>query len=62
MVAEFQRSLSFDHLTTVSSVGSSPAMATCETSPVGLPKGESQKYAEIVTVSKDLPFQRFLET
>ena len=33
-VAEFQCSLSFDHLTTVSGVGSSPALATCETSQV----------------------------
>ena len=31
-VAEFQRSLSFDHLTAVSGVGLSPALATCETS------------------------------
>ena len=30
-VAVFQRSLSFDHLTAVSGVGSSPALATCET-------------------------------
>ena len=27
----FQRSYSFDHLTAVSGVGSSPALATCET-------------------------------
>ena len=33
-VAVFQRSLSFDHLTAVSGVGSSPALATCETSQV----------------------------
>ena len=33
-VAEFQRSLSFDHLTAVTGVGSSPALATCETSQV----------------------------
>ena len=33
-VAEFQRSLSFDHLTAVTGVGSSPALATCETSHV----------------------------
>ena len=33
-VAEFQRSYSFDHLTPVTSVGSSPALATCETSQV----------------------------
>ena len=33
-VAEFQRSLSFDHLTAVSGVGSSPALATCKTSQV----------------------------
>ena len=33
-VAEFQCSLSFDHLTAVSGVGSSPALATCETSQV----------------------------
>ena len=32
--AVFQRSLSFDHLTAVSGVGSSPALATCETSQV----------------------------
>ena len=31
-VAEFQRSKSFDHLTAVTGVGSSPALATCETS------------------------------
>ena len=31
-VAEFQRSLSFDHLTAVTGEGSSPALATCETS------------------------------
>ena len=30
-VVVFQRSLSFDHLTAVSGVGSSPALATCET-------------------------------
>ena len=30
-VAVFQRSESFDHLTAVSGVGSSPALATCET-------------------------------
>ena len=30
-VAVFQRSLSFDHLTAVSGVGSSPALATCKT-------------------------------
>ena len=30
-VAVFQRYLSFDHLTAVSGVGSSPALATCET-------------------------------
>ena len=35
-VAEFQRSYSFDHLTAVSDVGSSPALATCETSQVML--------------------------
>ena len=29
--AVFQRSYSFDHLTAVSGVGSSPALATCET-------------------------------
>ena len=33
-VAVFQRSKSFDHLTAVSGVGSSPALATCETSQV----------------------------
>ena len=33
-VAVFKRSKSFDHLTTVSGVGSSPALATCETSQV----------------------------
>ena len=33
-VAEFQRSQSFDHLTAVTGVGSSPALATCETSQV----------------------------
>ena len=33
-VAEFQRSESFDHLTAVSGVGSSPALATCKTSQV----------------------------
>ena len=33
-VAEFQRSKSFDHLTAVTGVGSSPALATCETSQV----------------------------
>ena len=33
-VAEFQRSYSFDHLTAVSGVGSSPALAKCETSQV----------------------------
>ena len=33
-VAKFQRSKSFDHLTAVSGVGSSPALATCETSRV----------------------------
>ena len=33
-VAEFQRSESFDHLTAVTGVGSSPALATCETSQV----------------------------
>ena len=33
-VAEYQRSLSFDHLTAVAGVGSSPALATCETSQV----------------------------
>ena len=31
-VAEFQRSYSFDQLTAVTGVGSSPALATCETS------------------------------
>ena len=31
-VAEFQRSKSFDHLTAVTGVGSSPALVTCETS------------------------------
>ena len=30
-VSVFQRPLSFDHLTAVSGVGSSPALATCET-------------------------------
>ena len=30
-VAEFQRSKSFDHLTAVTGVGSTPALATCET-------------------------------
>ena len=33
-VAEFQRSGSFDHLTAVFGVGSSPALAACETSQV----------------------------
>ena len=33
-VTEFHRSQSFDHLTAVTSVGSSPALATCETSQV----------------------------
>ena len=33
-LAEFQRSLSFDHLTAVSGVGSSPALATFETNQV----------------------------
>ena len=33
-VAGFQRSSPFDHLTAVSGVGSSPALATCETSQV----------------------------
>ena len=33
-VTEFQRSQSFDHFTAVSGVGSSPALATCETSQV----------------------------
>ena len=33
-VTEFQRSLSFGHLTAVSGVGSSPALAPCETSQV----------------------------
>ena len=33
-VAEFQRSLSFDHFTAVTGVGSSPALAICETSQV----------------------------
>ena len=33
-VAEFQRSELFDHLTAVSGVGLSPALATCETSQV----------------------------
>ena len=32
--AEFQRSQSFEHLTAVTGVGSSPALATCETSHV----------------------------
>ena len=39
-VAEFQLSLSFDHLTAVSGIGSSPALATCETSQ-NLPAGVS---------------------
>ena len=34
MVAKFQRSQSFDHLSAVSGVGSSPALATWETSQV----------------------------
>ena len=41
-VAEFQRTLSFDHLTAVSGVGSSPALATGKTSQVlfvGVPGG-----------------------
>ena len=33
-VDEIQRSESFDHLTAVSGVGSSPALATCETNQV----------------------------
>ena len=33
-VSDFQRSLSFDHLIAVTGVGSSPALATCETSHV----------------------------
>ena len=33
-VAECQRLLSFDHLTAVTGVGASPALATCETSQV----------------------------
>ena len=33
-VAEFQRSYSFDHLTTVTGVGLSPTLVTCETSHV----------------------------
>ena len=33
-VTEFQHSKSFDHITAVSGVGSSPALATCETSQV----------------------------
>ena len=33
-VAEFHHSKSFDHLTAVSGVGSSPALATCEKSKV----------------------------
>ena len=33
-VAEFQHSKSFDHLTAVTGVGLSPALATCETSHV----------------------------
>ena len=36
-VAEFQRSKSFDHFTAVTGVGSSPALAICETSQVLLP-------------------------
>ena len=41
-VAEFQHSKSFDHLTAVTGIGSSPALATCETSHVllaGVPGG-----------------------
>ena len=41
-VAELYRSKSFDHLTAVSGVGSSPALATCDTSQVllaGVPCG-----------------------
>ena len=41
-VAEFQRSQSFDHLTAATCVGSSPALAICETSHVllaGVPGG-----------------------
>ena len=33
-IADFQRSLSFDHLTALTGVGSSSALATCETSQV----------------------------
>ena len=33
-MAEWIRSLNFDHLTTVTGVGSSPALATCDTSHV----------------------------
>ena len=46
-VAVFQRSLSFDHLTTVSGVGSSPALATCETRQVLL-AGVSGGFSEVL--------------
>ena len=54
-VAEFQRSKSFDHLTAVSVVGSSPALATCDTSQVLL-AGVSGGFPGVHTpVSPHLP-------
>ena len=52
-VAVFQRYISFDHLTAVSGVGSSPALATCETSQVLL-AGVSGGFARGTPVSPNL--------
>ena len=46
-VTEFQRSYSFDHLTAVTGVGSSPALATCEKSHVLL-VGVSGGFPEVL--------------
>ena len=53
-VAEFQGSYSFDHLTAVTGVGSSPALATCETSQVLL-AGVSGGFPGVLPFRPHLP-------
>ena len=60
-VAVFQRSLSFDHLTAVSGVGSSPALATCETSQVLL-AGVSGGFPEVLLFRPTYQLARLYES
>ena len=55
----FQRSKSFDHLTAVSGVGSSPALATCETRHVLL-AGVSGGFPGVLSFRPTYRFARLL--